>query len=57
MIGDVSDEQGNVIALDGELFDQGIYHYIVPDQNVLEVIKQRTQISSETDTETRSAIF
>ncbi len=54
VIGDVSDEQGNVVALDGELVDQGIYHYIVPDQNVLahavdlEVIKQRTQVLSET---------
>ena len=54
VIGDVSDEQGNVIALDGELVDQGVYHYIVPDQNVLahavdpEVIRSRSQISSET---------
>ncbi|KAI0284685.1 hypothetical protein BGY98DRAFT_529582 [Russula aff. rugulosa BPL654] len=56
VIGDVSDEQGNVIALDGELVDQGVYHYIVPDQNVLahavdpEVIRSRSQISSETTT-------
>jgi hypothetical protein len=54
IIGDVSDEQGNVIALDGKLVDRGVYHYIVPDQNVLahavdiEVIKQRSQVSSET---------
>jgi hypothetical protein len=54
VIGDVVDEQGNVIALDGDLVDQGVYHYIVPDQNVLahavdlEVIKQRTQVPSET---------
>ena len=58
VIGDVSDEQGNVIELDGELVDQGVYHYIVPDQNVLahavdlEVIKQRSQVSSETSTRT-----
>ena len=54
IIGDVSDEQGNVIALDGELVDQGVYHYVVPGQNVLahavdlEVIKQRSQVPSET---------
>src|ERR1700733_6144993 len=59
VIGDVSDEQGNVIALDGELVDQGVYHYIVPNQNVLayavdlEVIKQRSRVSSETTTGTR----
>ncbi|KAI0278646.1 hypothetical protein BGY98DRAFT_916858 [Russula aff. rugulosa BPL654] len=54
IIGDVSDEQGNVIALDGDLVDQGVYHYVVPGQNVLahavdlEVIKQRSQVPSET---------
>lgn len=54
IIGVLKDEQGNEIALDGELVDQGVYHYIVPDQNVLahaidlEVIKQRSQVSSET---------
>jgi hypothetical protein len=54
VIGVLKDEQGNEIALDGELVDQGVYHYIVPDQNVLahavdlEVIKQRSQLSSET---------
>jgi hypothetical protein len=48
------DEQANVIALNGELLDQGVYHYVVPDQNVLvhavdlEVIKQRSQVPSET---------
>ena len=51
VIGDVSDEQGNVIALDGELIDQGVYHYIVPEgQNILahavdpEAIRQRSQV-------------
>jgi hypothetical protein len=54
IIGDLKDEQGNEIALDGELVDQGVYHYIVPDQNVLAhavdlgVIKQRSQVPSET---------
>jgi hypothetical protein len=28
VIGDVGDEQGNVIALDGELVDQGVYRFI-----------------------------
>ena len=58
VIGNVADEQrpGNVIALDGELVDQGVYHYIVPDQNVLahavdpEVIRPRTRVPSETTT-------
>ena len=54
IIGDVADKQGSVIPLDGELVDQGVYHYIVPDQNVLahavdpEIIKERSQISDET---------
>ena len=58
VIGDVSDEQGNVVELDGELVDRGVYHYIVPDQNVLahaidlEVIKQRSQVSPKTSTRT-----
>ena len=53
VIGVLIDEQGNEIALNGGLVDQGVYHYIVPDQNVLahavdlEVIKQRSQLSSE----------
>jgi hypothetical protein len=53
IIGVLNDEQGNVIALDGELVDQGVYRCIVPDQNVLahavdlEVIKQQTQVLSE----------
>ena len=52
--GVLKDEQGNEIALNGELLDQGVYHYIVPLQNVLahavdlEVIKQRSQVPSET---------
>ena len=52
--GVLKDEQGNEIALDGELVDQGVYHYIVPGQNVLahavdlEVIKQRSGVPSET---------
>jgi hypothetical protein len=54
VIGVLNDEQGNEIALDGELVDRGVYHYIVPGQNVLahavdlEVIKQRSQVPSET---------
>ena len=46
VIGVLSDEQGNKIALNGELVDQTIYCYIVPDQNIfahaidLEVIMQ-----------------
>ena len=54
VIGVLIDEQGNEIALNGELLDQGVYHYIVPNQNVLahavdlEVIKQRSQVPSET---------
>jgi hypothetical protein len=54
VIGVLNDEQGNAIPLDGELDDQGVYHYVVPNQNVLahaidlEVIKQRSQVSSET---------
>ena len=54
VLGVLNDEQGNEIVLDGELVDQGVYHYIVPDQNVLahavdlEVIKQRSQLPSET---------
>ena len=52
--GVLKDEPGNGIALDGELVDQGVYHYIVPGQNVLahavdlEVIKQRSGVPSET---------
>src|SRR6266849_11106059 len=56
IMGDVSDEQGNVIALDGNLVDQSVYRYIVSDQNQnvlaravdLEVIKQRSQVPSDT---------
>ena len=54
VVGVLIDEQGNEIALNGELLDQGVYHYIVPDQSVLahavdlEVIKQRSQVRSET---------
>jgi hypothetical protein len=53
-IGVLSDVQGNEIALHGELVDQGVYHYIVSDQDVLahavdlEVIKQRSQVPTET---------
>jgi hypothetical protein len=56
VIGDLKDEQGNEIALDGELVDKGVYHYIVPDQNTLahavdlEVIMLRSQVSSESET-------
>ena len=54
VIGDASDEQGNVIALDGKLIDRGVYHYMVPGQNViahavdLYIIRQRSQVPSET---------
>ena len=54
VIGVLNDEEGNEIELDGELDDRGVYHYILPDQTVLahavdlEVIKQRSQVSSET---------
>lgn len=54
VIGDVADEQGNLISLDGELRNQGVYRYKVADQNILahavdlEVIKQRTQDLSAT---------
>ena len=50
----LKDEQGNRIALNGELVDRGVYHYIVPDRNALahaidlEVIKQRSHVQSET---------
>jgi hypothetical protein len=33
--GDLKDGQGNEIALNGELVDQGVYRYIVPGPNVL----------------------
>jgi hypothetical protein len=54
--GVLQDGQRNEIAVDGELIDQGIYHYVitVPVQNVLahavdlEVIKQRSCVPSET---------
>ena len=57
VIGVLEDEQGNEIELNGELADQGVYHYTqaVPgDEHVLahavdlEVIKTRTHVSSET---------
>jgi hypothetical protein len=54
VIGVLQDGQGNKIALNGKLIDQGIYRYVVPGPNVLacavdlEVIKQRSQVSSET---------
>lgn len=54
VIGVLIHEHPNAIALNGELLDQGVYHYIVPGQNVLahavdlEVIKQRSQVPSET---------
>lgn len=53
VVGVLTDEQENEIVLDGELLDQGVYRYLVPDQNVLahavdlEVIKQRSQVPSE----------
>ena len=56
VIGVLNDEQGNEIVLDGELVDQGVYQYVVPDQNILahavdlEVIKQRSQVPSESET-------
>jgi len=46
-------EQGNEIELDGELVDQGVYHYFVQHQNILahtvnlKVIKQQSQLLSE----------
>lgn len=52
VIGVLIDEQGNETELNGELLDQGVYHYIVPDQDALahavdlEVIKQRFQVPS-----------
>ena len=54
VMGVLNDEQGNVVPLDGELVDKGVYHYIVSEQNVLahavdlEVIKQRSRVPSET---------
>ena len=53
VIGVLVNEQGKEIALNGELVDQGIYHYIVPDQDVLahaidlKVIKQWSEVSSK----------
>jgi len=53
VVGRLVDEEGNEITLNGALLDQGIYRYIVPGDNPLahavdiEVIKQRSQISSE----------
>jgi len=54
VVGTLVDEARNVVILDGELQDQGIYRYIVPSGNPLahavdlEVIKQRSQVPSET---------
>lgn len=55
--GTLVDEQGNKAPLSGALTDQGIYQYIVPGENPLahavdlEVIKEKTQVLSETGTE------
>jgi hypothetical protein len=38
VIGVLNDERGNEIALDGELVDQGVYHYIVQGQNGLSIL-------------------
>ena len=52
--GHLVDEEGNEITLNGALLDQGVYRYIVPNDNPLahavdlEVIKQRSQVPSET---------
>jgi len=60
VVGRLVDEEGNEITLNGALLDQGIYRYIVPNDNPLahavdlEVIKQRSQVPSET-TATREA--
>ncbi|KAF9480791.1 hypothetical protein BDN70DRAFT_584162 [Pholiota conissans] len=54
--GTLVDGDGVDIPLKGELADQGIYRYIVPGGNSLgcavdlEVIKERTQVSSESST-------
>lgn len=54
VIGVLQDGQKIEIALDGELVDQGVYHYIVPSQNILahaidlDVIRHRTHDPSET---------
>jgi len=58
--GTLVDVAGNGITLDDELLDRGTYRYIVPGDNPLahavdlEVIKQRSQVPSETTT-TREA--
>ncbi|KZP28689.1 hypothetical protein FIBSPDRAFT_927455 [Athelia psychrophila] len=52
--GDLVDKQGREIGLNGELLGQGVYHYTVPNENILahavdlEVIKQQSQVLSET---------
>ena len=54
VIGVLINEQGNEIVLNGELVDQGVYHYIVPNHDILAhavdlgVIKQRSQVPLET---------
>lgn len=61
VIGVLEDEQGNRIALNGELVDKGVYQYIFPDdQDVLahavdlEVVKQRTHVPSEATRTTKT---
>ncbi|KZP28686.1 hypothetical protein FIBSPDRAFT_947513 [Athelia psychrophila] len=52
--GDLVDEGGNKIALDGELLGQGVYHYTVSNEIILahavdlEVIKHQSQVPSDT---------
>ncbi|KAJ7593546.1 hypothetical protein C8J56DRAFT_1024135 [Mycena floridula] len=54
VVGDLVDEQGEELDLDGNLVDQGVYKYRAPDAITLaqavdlEVIKQRTNVPSET---------
>lgn len=54
VVGDLLDDESNVVTLDGELLEQGVYEYSVPGENVLahavdlEVIKERSQVPSET---------
>jgi hypothetical protein len=54
VVGDLVDEAGDMVELNSEAVDQGVYQYNVPGENILahavdvEVIKQRSQVPSET---------
>lgn len=54
VVGDLVNESGDTLQLDGQLIDQGAYQYNIPGGNTLahavdlEVIKTRTHTASET---------